>query len=908
MKKITSFLLLLCVALMGATTASAETIKLTTSNGLPGQLNGGQYTFESEAITAQTPFKYMRLTFFDTYGHNTTGNSTGDNFKFVCISEFYLEDADGKEIPLTVDNFSTNAQETQEGGTRGLMANICDDNTESGNYWHSTWSSAIGEYHYLQIALPENMDPISTYKLKWITRNQNNSPISLAVTTAATAEGLNNVQYVEEGKTYNILSSSNGLPGTQGQTSVSGQFSWSSDLLTYSEPVNKLVFKVIGTNTQARFGDYPFFTLSEFKVFDEGGKQVELTTANFECNAVHDGDGEGIAGVCDKNNNTYLHTRYSGTNPNTYHYLKVILPTAMSKLKIAFDSRNQNNVPKCVELKAYADAPNGYIAVDEGVYRIVSANSNWANNLKAITGSLNGQSCNAGWEGVDVNDPEQYWSITGNETEGYTLQNTHFGDKKYLTTDNGGQGKTSSLTDNGTKYKFYYLGDGQYNIFPNGSEYPLHCANQQDGWAQSTLTTWKGGANSPSAWNLVKSTELEASRISLNSVLSGVPASTSVADNAIGTNPGQINTNMTLEELNTAVTTRNNAVTAATTAKEGTDVATMETAYTALVAAKAAIPAANAIEANKYYRLKGCASGTYAVAANAGTQMTMAALSDDNKATTIFYLDGNKLLSYNNGYYVYQTSEIGTLGQSCTWTISPNTSKLGTMTLQAGGTTNNVGTWLYDNFTKKVKVDRNGGLAGDNTNWYIEAVDKLPVSISAARYATIYAPVALTIPEGVEAYAAEFTDGKVMLTPVEATIPANTGVVLEGNKGTYDFAITTTDANVNSALSGNKATANVADDATAYILSKGTQGVGFYKLNSTERTIQGGRAFYTVPASTEETAAIAFIFGGEVTGINNAVSNDAQSNAPIYDLTGRKVAKAVKGGLYIQNGRKFIVK
>ena len=188
MKKITSFLLLLCVALMGATTASAETIKLTTSNGLPGQLNGGQYTFESEALTAQNPFKYMRLTFFDTYGHNTNA----DNFKFVCISEFYLEDAEGNEIPLTVDNFSTNAQETQEGGTQGLMANICDDNTGSSNYWHSSWSSAIGEYHYLQFALPESMDPISTYKLKWITRNQNNSPISLAVTTGNTAEDITN--------------------------------------------------------------------------------------------------------------------------------------------------------------------------------------------------------------------------------------------------------------------------------------------------------------------------------------------------------------------------------------------------------------------------------------------------------------------------------------------------------------------------------------------------------------------------------------------------------------------------------------------------------------------------------------------------------------------------------------------
>lgn len=903
MKKITSFLLLLCVALMGATTASAETIKLTTSNGLPGQLNGGQYTFESEALTAQNPFKYMRLTFFDTYGHNTNA----DNFKFVCISEFYLEDAEGNEIPLTVDNFSTNAQETQEGGTQGLMANICDDNTGSSNYWHSSWSSAIGEYHYLQIALPESMDPISTYKLKWITRNQNNSPISLAVTTGNTAEDITNEvkswQWTEDnGHVFKLLQSGNGLPGTL----ENGQYSWTSDLLTYDTPIKNLILRVIGTNTGGRWNGYPFFTLSEIKVYDENDEQVTLTTDNLSCNAIQTNDGGKLPAVCDNNTGTFLHTAYDNNStgdPETYHYLKIKLPEAMSKLKVAFISRNANNVPKCVELEAYAEDD-----IQSGVYRIVSANSNWANNLKAITGSLNGQSCSAGWEGVDENDPEQYWTLTNNQqTDFYTLQNTHFGDKKFLTT-NKGKGQKSTLVDNGAKYTLHYLGDGQYNIYVKGSEFPIHCANQADGYAQATLTTWDGGANTASAWKFVKVNDYDAGRASLSSIISSVPTSTTVTDNAIGTNPGQINTNMTLEELKTAVTNRENAVAAATTAKAGTDFAAMETAYTALVAAKAAIPAANAIEPNKYYRLKGCASGTYAVATNADTQMTMAALSDDNKATTIFYLDGNKLLSYNNGYYVYQTSYIGTLGNSCTWTISPNTSKLGTMTLKAGGTTGGAGIWMYDNFATKGKVDRNGGLAGDNTNWYIEAVDKLPVSISAARYATIYAPVALTIPEGVEAYAAEFTNGKVMLTPVEATIPANTGVVLEGNKGTYDFAITTTDANVNSALSGNKATANVADDATAYILSKGTQGVGFYKLNSTERTIQGGRAFYTVPASTEETAAIAFIFGGEVTGINNAVSNDAQSNAPIYDLTGRKVAKAVKGGLYIQNGRKFIVK
>lgn len=715
----------------------------------------------------------MRLTFFDTYGHKTNT----DNFKFVCISEFYLEDAEGNEIPLTVDNFSTNAREASG---KGPMANICDDNTGSGNYWHSSWSSAIGEYHYLQIALPESMDPISTYKLKWITRNQNNAPISLAVTTGNTAEDITNEvkswQWTEgNGHVFKLLQSGNGLPGTLGN----GQYSWTSDLLTYETPIKNLILRVIGTNTGGRWNGYPFFTLSEIKVYDENGEQVTLTADNLSCNAIQTNDGGKLPAACDNDKSTFLHTAYDANStgdPCTYHYLKIKLPEAMSKLKIAFDSRNANNVPKCVELEAYAEDD-----IQSGVYRIVSANSNWANNLKAITGSLNGQSCSAGWEGVDENDPEQYWTLTNNQqTDFYTLQNTHFGDKKFLTT-NKGQGQKSTLADNSAKYTLHYLGDGQYNIYVKNSEFPIHCANQADGWAESTLTTWAGGANSASAWKFVKVNDFEAGRVSLNSVLSGVPSDASVADNAIGTNPGQVNTEMTLDDLKAAVTTRNEAATAATTAKEGEDVAAMETAYTALVAAKAAIPAANAIEANKYYRLKGGASSTYAVAANAGAQMTMATLSDDNKATTIFYLDGNKLLSYSNGYYVYQTREIGALDNSCTWTISPNTSKLGTMTLKAGGTTNNVGTWMYDNFTKVGKVDRNGQLAGDNTNWYIEAVDKLPVSISAARYATIYAPVALTIPADVEAYAAEFTDGKVMLNPVEGTIPANTGVVLEGN-------------------------------------------------------------------------------------------------------------------------------
>lgn len=899
MKKITRFLLLLCATLMGATTASAETIKLDASNGLPGTLSNSQYTFESSTLTATTPFKYLRLTFFDTQGHNTNA----DNFKFVCLSEFYLEKEDGTEIALTSSNFSTNATEPTG---EGPIANICDDNTASTNYWHSSWSSSIGEYHYLQIALPDDIDAISTYKLKWISRNVNNAPLSIAVTTGSTAEDITNEvktwQYAENGKSYHYLNSDAGLPGTTGQTSVSGQYTWTSDVIAFDEAVNRLSFKVIGTNTGARFSGYPFFTLSEFRVYKEDGTQVTLSASNFSANAIQGNDGGGVAALCDNDNSTYLHTSYSGTNPGTYHTLYIDLPESMQKLKIGFDSRNGNNVPKSVVLEGFSDKESGETAIEAGTYRIVSANTGFGANTKAITGSLNGQTANAGWEGVDENDPEQYWTIAGNETDGYTIQNAHFGDKKYLTTGST-QGSRSTLSNNGTKYKFNYLSRGQYNIFPNGSSYPLHCANQADGYAQSTLTTWQGAALSASAWTLVKVDDVKAAQVSLNSALNGVSTNATVADNAIGTNPGQVNTTMTIEELTTKVNARNTAATTATSAVAGTDISAMESAYTALVNAKAEIPAINVVSANKYYRLKGVASNNYVVAGAAGSQMTTADLSDDNTASTIFYLDNTKLLSFGNGYYVYQTREIGALGNSCTWTFSPNTNKIGTVTLQAGGTTGNVGTWMYNSTNNK--VDRNGVQAGDNTNWYVEDVTTLPVSVSAVGYATLYAPVALTIPTGVEAYTASFEDSKVVLTPITGTIPANTGVVLEANEGTYNFDITSTEETATSALTGSAATASIAADANAYILAKGTQGVGFYLLNSDDRTIQGGRAYYTAPASSESAAA--FIFGGNATGINTIATAEQTGNASIYDLSGRKVAKTAKG-IYIQNGKKFIVK
>ena len=901
MKKITKFMLSLCAFVFGGVAAHAEseTILLNSSNGLPGTLSNGQYTFESSKLTAKNPFKFMRLTFFDTQGHNTFA----DKFKFVCISEFYLLKEDGTQISLAASNFSTNATEATG---EGPISNICDGNTASGNFWHSAWSNSVGDYHYLQIQLPDDIEELSSYKLKWVTRNANNSPISLAVTTGATADEVKNLQW-KDASYYNLLGVINGLPGTDGP--LSGQKTWTSDFITFDEPVDHFVFKVLGTNTGALYGDYPFFTLSEFRVYKEDGTEVTLTGDNFSCNALttqgNDAKG-GVAALCDKDNNTFLHTAYSGngSNPNTYHQLVVTLPEKLSKFKIAFDSRNGNNIPNCVQLQAYT---TGNKAIETGVYRIVSANAGFGATTRAMTGSLKGNSCTSGWQKVDLNNPEQYWKINGDLENGYTLQNYHFGDKKYLSTGDGngaGNGAGSSLVDEGSasKYTFNYLGDEQFNIFRKDAKKPLHCANQADGWEQSSLTTWEGGLNTASAWKLVKLEEVEAAKISLNSALNGVAGNMTVADNAIGSNPGQVSTTLTLDELKAKVKTLNEAAITAKTAVAGTEISAMESAYQPLVAAKVAVPTANAVAANKYYRLKGSVSNNYAVATAPSTQMTMAALGDDNTSATIFYLSGNKLLSYDNGYYVNETREIGALGNASTWNIA-NSNKLGTLTFKAtAGVTGGNGIWMYDNNTK---VDRFGNSEKDNCKWYLETVTTLPVKVSAAGYATLYAPVALTIPADVEVYTAAFEDSRVVLTSVDGgVVPANKGVVIKAAAGTYNFDITTTEETIESELTGNIATATVAADQAAYILGKNAEAVGFYKLNGTDRTIKGGRAYYVAPSGE----AAAFLFNGTATGIEaiEAALNDV--NAPIYDLSGRKVANAVKGGVYIKNGKKFIVK
>ena len=62
-------------------------------------------------------------------------------------------------------------------------------------------------------------------------------------------------------------------------------------------------------------------------------------------------------------------------------------------------------------------------------------------------------------------------------------------------------------------------------------------------------------------------------------------------------------------------------------------------------------------------------------------------------------------------------------------------------------------------------------------------------------------------------------------------------------------------------------------------------------------------------AYLESTTAQSLVlnFDGQTTGING-IESAVATDAPIYDLQGRRVVQPVSGQLYIQGGRKFIAR
>ena len=200
-----------------------------------------------------------------------------------------------------------------------------------------------------------------------------------------------------------------------------------------------------------------------------------------------------------------------------------------------------------------------------------------------------------------------------------------------------------------------------------------------------------------------------------------------------------------------------------------------------------------------------------------------------------------------------------------------------------------------------------------NSEWKIFEINYVEVPMNPVgeqKVATTCLPFNASNVEGAEVYTGKLNDAKDVLnmTKFEGGIPANQGVVLVGtaDKATITIGATTATIGEND-LRGTIANIAFTDDAprTNYLVfGKNGETAGFYAPSASVASIPANKAY--LETSALSAAAIALNFNGITTGVNTVVLGENGVNAPVFDLSGRRVAAPVKGGVYIQNGKKFI--
>lgn len=267
------------------------------------------------------------------------------------------------------------------------------------------------------------------------------------------------------------------------------------------------------------------------------------------------------------------------------------------------------------------------------------------------------------------------------------------------------------------------------------------------------------------------------------------------------------------------------------------------------------------------------------------------ALSDDK--TVMWYGEDNKLITYSTGLGFINTSYDATYennGSANTQTFAESQTP-GTYFIISNAI--GVGQYMYENTNN---VDRYDTKAHDRKRWNVSYATSLPVTITAAGYATLYSPVALEIPTGVKAYGAtEATDDVIKFDEITGIIPANTGVIIEGEPNTYNFNITTGGIG-SSTLAGTVPTIAKGETA-AYTLQKKDNVLGFYKYTGT--ALNGFKSYLTLGSSSN--GFVIALPGDDLTGINDAT--DATQTGEYIDLLGNKVSNPQKGQIYICNGK-----
>ena len=172
---------------------------------------------------------------------------------------------------------------------------------------------------------------------------------------------------------------------------------------------------------------------------------------------------------------------------------------------------------------------------------------------------------------------------------------------------------------------------------------------------------------------------------------------------------------------------------------------------------------------------------------------------------------------------------------------------------------------------------------------------------------------AFRVPAGVTAYYAKEKDANhiVRLKAVpDGIVPANQGVILVGAVNKTQAMLDVdyrTEVTAEGNIFSNTASGPTAMGTNCYVLANSAEGIGFY--HATEgTTLSKEKAYLDFSGSSVRAFTLSFGDDDVTTGISNIEADGNAENAPVYDLSGRRIAQPSGRGIYIKNGKKYFVK
>lgn len=324
---------------------------------------------------------------------------------------------------------------------------------------------------------------------------------------------------------------------------------------------------------------------------------------------------------------------------------------------------------------------------------------------------------------------------------------------------------------------------------------------------------------------------------------------------------------------------------------------------------------------------------TYFTITNCRTNYSLRVLSANTTNATALSVDEKKsnasalwqFVPIESGFKLYNANAkayLGALvGTSSNTTMNADLEQGGLYSISVNTSGTAEGFVLRDGNNGRMNLEGDGrvdaweGQAGyyNQVTWAIDPATEIEVALNTLgnkSYATTYLPFGVSAVKDAKAYVAAAPANNETIMTETANFAKETGVLLVSDEAADKAVLTIGDvegATNTSALKGTLLAKDITDAQTKYLVfgkNKANETeVGFFEPSTTVTSIPANRAFF----ADAEGSAIALNFGN-VTAVNNVVADNANANAPIFDLSGRRVVKAAKGGLYIQNGKKYIVK